>query len=128
MTVRLTPTESAPPPRPVATTPHPHDAGILPAAESRQELREARRLRRRTAWLCAAIVALCLALTIVAVSLARYRPVGPPAALAASGVPALVTGRTDPVPPAATAAPVADRTASAPVPSRGAPAPEGGNP
>ncbi len=125
MTVRLTPTESAPPPRPVATTPHPHDAGILPAAESRQELREARRLRRRTAWLCAAIVALCLALTIVAVSLARYRPVGPPAALAASGVPALVTGRTDPVP---RTVPVVVSVPSASVPIRGATAPEGGTP
>ena len=43
--------------------------------ESRVALREARRARRRTAWLCAAVVALALALTIVVVSLARIRPI-----------------------------------------------------
>lgn len=44
-------------------------------ADSRIALREARRVRRRTAWLCAAVVALALALTIVVVSLARTRPI-----------------------------------------------------
>ena len=42
--------------------------------DSRMALREARRIRRRTAWLCAAVVALALALTIAVVSLAKARP------------------------------------------------------
>ncbi len=124
MTVRLTPTESeTSPPQNAPAPPEPSADG-----GSRLALREARRQRRRTAWLCAAIVALCLGLTIVTVMLARYRPLTPSAALALPVVPRVVAGPPDPVPPAATAAPVADRTASAPVPSRGAPAPEGGNP
>ena len=43
--------------------------------DSRVALREARRVRRRTAWLCVAVVAVALALTIVVVSLARIRPI-----------------------------------------------------
>jgi hypothetical protein len=133
MTVRLTPTESGnpqPPPRPAP----PHTSGVLPpgdgpdapsapdgtGAETRRALREARRARRRTAWLCAAFVALCLGLTIVVVSLARYRPAGPPASLAA----AEVVVPSDPVPSAAAAV---DRVVSSD-PYRGAAAPEGGNP
>jgi len=44
------------------------------AGDSRIALREARQQRRRIAWICAAFVAVCLGLTIVAVSLARTRP------------------------------------------------------
>ena len=44
------------------------------SSDSRIALREARRQRRRIAWLCAAVVAVCLGLTIVVVSLARTRP------------------------------------------------------
>lgn len=43
-------------------------------SDSRIALREARRRRRRTAWLCAAVVVVCLGLTIAVVSLARTRP------------------------------------------------------
>jgi len=46
-------------------------------ADSRIALREARRQRRRTAWLCTAVVAICLGLTIMVVSLARTRPAPP---------------------------------------------------
>ena len=127
MTVRLTPTESeTPPPQNAPDPPEPSE----PSADrgSRPALREARRQRRRTAWLCAAVVALCLGLTIVTVTLARYRPLTPSAALPTAVVPRVVAGPPHPVPPDAPAAPVADRTVSAPVPFRGAPAPEGGNP
>ena len=47
------------------------------AGDSRIAHREARRQRRRTAWWCAAFVAVCLGLTIVVVSLARTRPAPP---------------------------------------------------
>jgi hypothetical protein len=101
------------------------------SADSRRALREAREHRRRVAWACAAVLALCLALTIVMVTLARYRSVPP------SGSAAV----TSPLPPSsslsatadvstfhqAAATPV-DRTVRSPVPSRGAPVPEGGNP
>ncbi len=134
MTVRLNPTESDSPPPQVTAPPegvapapgatagdvperHDRDGRMAPAADSRRSLRESRRQRRRAMWLCAAVVALCLALTIVVVTLARSRPVGPPAAWSAT--PSAV------VRPAATAV---DRVMSAPAPSRGAAAPEGGNP
>ncbi len=42
--------------------------------DTRRELREARRLRRRTLWLCAGVLALCLGLTALTVDLARSRP------------------------------------------------------
>jgi hypothetical protein len=49
-------------------------ANRVVTSESRIALREVRRQRRRTAWLCAAVVAGCLALTIIVVSLAQARP------------------------------------------------------
>jgi len=52
--------------------------------EGRRALREARRQRRRTTWLCAAVVAVCLALTIVVVILARDRPAATPGVLGAT--------------------------------------------
>jgi hypothetical protein len=84
--------------------------------DSRVTLREARRARRRTAWLCAAVVALALALTIVVVSLARSRPV--PQSSAPMGTP--VTARMLAAHPPVRPAP--------PVPFPGAHAPEGGTP
>ncbi len=98
---------------PGATDPPPAGTpGDHGASDTRIALREARRQRRRTAWLCAAVVAVCLALTIVVVSLARNRP--PPS----SGV---LTAY----------APVSFTPASASMlatnPHPGAPAPEGGN-
>ena len=143
MTVRLTPTESdTTPPPPVPAPPLRGDSSVTapdaptegpvdpppgdpapasdagPAADSRRAVRESRRQRRRTAWLCAAVVAACLALTIVVVMLARDRPAAPPSALAPAshGRPLLV--------PAATL----DRAVRPTVPTHGAPAPEGGNP
>ena len=80
--------------------------------DSRIALREARRQRRRTAWLCAAVVALCLALTIVVVSLARTRPAPSSGTLSA---------------PSAVSTPVSGSLLSAD-PHLGAPASEGGNP
>ncbi len=56
----------------------PEDSDSGASGDSRRVLRESRRQRRRTAWLCAAVVALCLALTIAVVSLARYRPLPGP--------------------------------------------------
>jgi hypothetical protein len=98
----------------------PKYAGSPVAADGRRALREARRQRRRAMWLCAAFVALCLALTIVVVTLARYRPVGPSSALT---VTTTVPSAVVPTP-----APVVDRVPASTVPSRGAPASEGGNP
>jgi len=95
----------------------PSGAHESPAAvEGRRSLREARRQRRRAMWLCAAVVALCLALTIVVVMLARYRPVSTSSASATS------------VAHPSVAAPVVDHVLVATSPSRGAPAPEGGTP
>jgi len=118
MTVRLTPTESET--SPPQDAPDPAESSV--DRGSRLALRDARRHRRRTAWLCAAVVALCLGLTIVTVTLARYRPLTPSAALAPPVAPRVVAGPPDP------AAPVAARTVLAPVPSRAVPAPEGGKP
>jgi hypothetical protein len=62
----------------------PVDPAPVPSAEQgRRELRAARRQRRRLAALCAAFVAVCLALTLLVVTLARDRapsPQGAPAA------------------------------------------------
>ena len=77
-------------------------------ADSRVALREARRVRRRTAWLCAAVVALALALTITVVSLARTRPIPQSSGPLDSSTTALVL-----VPS---------------IPNPGATAPEGGTP
>jgi len=85
------------------------------SADSRVALREARRQRRRVAWLCAAIVAICLALTIAVVSMARNRPAPTSGSVAWS---ALVVPSTD-----------ANGGMALPhEPFPGAPAPEGGNP
>ena len=81
--------------------------------DSRVALREARRQRRRTAWLCAAVVAVCLGLTIVVVSLARTRP-APPGIVAS-------------YPFASPSIPVPGGTSLLSDPHPGAPAPEGGN-
>ena len=89
----------------VDSTPRPPGAVT---ADSRVALREARRVRRRTAWLCAAVVALALALTIVVVSLARTRP---------------IPHSSGPVASAATA-PILVPS----VPTPGATAPDGGTP
>jgi len=86
------------------------------APDSRVTLREARRARRRTAWLCAAVVALALALTIVVVSLARSRPVPQSSAPMGTPVTARMLAARPPVRPAP------------PVPFPGAHAPEGGTP
>ena len=145
MTVRLTPTESdTPPPQPVtaptnATVTGPGAAGAAQTpdangthatSDSRRAIREVRRQRRRTAWLCAAFVALCLGLTIVVVSLARDRPVTPPASVAAAAVVPPGPVLTAAVPSTAVPSTVVPSTVvpSTVVPSRGAPPPEGGNP
>ena len=140
MTVRLTPSESDSAPSP--QVPSPPDPGVTPVTspdlrgpdstvasapgdatqeiaepsgtDSRIALRDARRQRRRTAWLCAAVVAISLGLTIVVVSLARTRP--------APG-PGVVVSLAVPVP--STALPGSTPLPSDPSP--GAPAPEGGN-
>ena len=83
--------------------------------DSRVALRDARRQRRRVGWLCAAIVAICLALTIVVVSLARNRPAPTPGAVVSS---ALFVPSNDAI----------GSMALAHDPFSGAPAPEGGNP
>lgn len=93
--------------------------GVPPAADSRIALRDARRQRRRTAWLCAAIVALCLGLTIAVVSLARNRPAPFSGVVASSALPPGFTVLS-------THAPGSTLLSSEPSP--GASAPEGGNP
>ncbi|MGD0880682.1 MAG: hypothetical protein ABSB09_03800 [Acidimicrobiales bacterium] len=127
MTVRLTPTEESrlttapqvPPP------PGPSDVQVTTsqeAADGRRALREARRRRRRTTWICAAFVAVCLALTIVVVTLARYRPAPPLPSVGA------IASSVHPSPSALTptAGSQADSTVLSPAPSLGAAAPEGG--
>ena len=105
-----------------AEVPPPDHEGAVdssPATDSRIALRDARRQRRRTAWLCAAILAVCLGLTIVVVSLARTRPAPSPGAAATS---AFASDFAVP----STHAPGSPTLPSQPSP--GAPAPEGGNP
>ena len=128
MTVRLTPIESdSTPTAPVPAPPHLPDVPVTSPAsapgaptsggtppDSRIAVREARRTRRRTAWLCAAVVAAALALTIVVVILARDRPL--PAASAAT----VTLSAPSATPHGSTALPLG--------PSPGAAAPEGGNP
>jgi hypothetical protein len=85
MTVRATPSESEEQPAGLAAPEHP-TAGPTPsspAPDSRRELRESRRLRRRTLWLCAAALTLCLGLTVLTVDLARSRPVPAPGTVSA---------------------------------------------
>ena len=77
MTVGMRPPETG-------TTPptHPGPVEQLPGAdptepaETRRELRMARRQRRHLATLCAIVVAVCLALTLLIVNLARDRAPG----------------------------------------------------
>ena len=112
MTVRLPPSESDSAPSP--QVPSPPDPGVTPVTspdslgpdsgasasgnvapevaepsgtDSRIALRDARRQRRRTAWLCAAVVAISLGLTIVVVSLARTRPAPGPGVVVSFAVP-----------------------------------------
>lgn len=124
MTVRLTPTESdstqasqvaAPPQSSGGTVTTPGTDDGAPGTDTRIGLREARRQRRRTAWMCAAVVAVCLGLTIVVVSLARTRPAPAPGAVISSAPAPLVQ---------TTAAP--GSTSLPGEPRSGAPAPEGG--
>ena len=77
--------------------------------ETRREVREARRRRRHLLAACAIVVAVCLVLTILIVSMARQRPSGLPASGGTEG-----RGR---------------RHHSAPdlIPSHGAVAPRGGH-
>ncbi len=88
------------------------------AGNSRITLREARRQRRRVAWLCVAVVAVSLGLTIVVVSLARSRPAPPAGVVATSSLTAFVVPST---PTHGSTPPPSD-------PRPGAPAPEGGKP
>ncbi len=135
MSVRLTPIESGTtPPTPVPAPPESSEHQVTdqedgvaavarraPATDSRIALREARRARRRTAWLCAAVVALALALTIVVVSLARNRPTPSSSAVlaAARSAHTAATPSAHPAAPGSTPLPA--------IPSLGAAAPEGGN-
>jgi hypothetical protein len=127
MTVRLTPTEeSRLTPAPQVPSPaSPSVAQVTTsqeAADGRRALRETRRRRRRTTWICAAFVAVCLALTIVVVSLARYRPTPP---LPSVGVIA-TSVRPNPSTLTPTTGSPADSTVLPSAPSLGATAPEGG--
>jgi hypothetical protein len=86
--------------------------------DSRITLREARRQRRRVAWLCVAVVVISLGLTIVVVSLARSRPAPSAGVVAPSSITALVVPST----------PTLGSTSPPSYPHPGAPAPEGGKP
>ena len=102
---------------PEAVTPQPVPTGSGSRVADRKALRAARRTRRNLAILCGLVVAVCLALTILIVDMARNRPPG-----------AEIT-----VPVSAASAPEpADRShhlsADSIIPNRGASAPEGGNP
>jgi len=103
----------------------PADLEAPAGADSRRALREARARRRRIAWMSVAVVALCLALTIVAVTLARYRTAAPSVPTTNSTVSSAHAALPTVNPPNPA---LVDRSVRSPVPSRGAPAPEGGNP
>ncbi|MGA2837468.1 MAG: hypothetical protein ABSF84_12805 [Acidimicrobiales bacterium] len=126
MTVRLTPSESELTPTPqVPPQPDPSVVQVTTteeAADGRRALREARRRRRRTTWICAAFVALCLALTIVVVTLARYRtaPTLPSVGAIATSIHPDPSGLPPP------AGPRIDSTVLPSTSSLGAAAPEGG--
>jgi hypothetical protein len=94
----------------------PEDGGSG-GGDTRIALREARRQRRRVAWWCAAVVAVCLGLTIAVVSLARTRPAPSPGVVESSTLTALVVPSTP--------APGSPTLPSDP--HLGAPASEGGN-
>lgn len=81
-----------PPQAPVVEEPGPGSAtelepGSEPTMASRSELRAARRQRRRLMVVCAVVIAVCLALTIVVVGLARNRVAG------SQSLPSVRTGR-----------------------------------
>ena len=63
------------------------ELGSEPTMASRSELRAARRQRRRLMVVCAVVIAVCLALTIVVVGLARNRVAG------SQSLPSVGTGR-----------------------------------
>ena len=63
------------------------EPGSEPTTASRSELRAARRQRRRLMVVCAVVIAVCLALTIVVVGLARNRVAG------SQSLPSVGTGR-----------------------------------
>ena len=130
MTVRSIPTGSGTPPPPtVQQSPGLGDAPVTPSADAaatgaasapvvdgRRTLREARRRRRRTAWLCVAVVAVCFGLAVLVVSLARDRPLPGPAVVSAGAAVRPAPVGADPnLPPSA-------------LRSSGAPAPEGAHP
>ena len=97
-------------------TGHPGEGGSG-GGDTRIALREARRQRRRVAWWCAAVVAVCLGLTIAVVSLARNRPAPSPGVVASSTLTTLVVPST----------PAHGSPTLSSDPHLGAPAPEGGN-
>jgi len=105
MTVGTTPTESG--------TGAPLIDPTAEHVEGRQALRAARRQRRRIAIGCALVVALCLAVTLVIVGIARDRTTGGPQ----TEVPGVLTG-SDQVDLRTTHHP--------PIEDHGAPAPTGG--
>ncbi|HUD15982.1 MAG TPA: hypothetical protein VMQ59_01920 [Acidimicrobiales bacterium] len=106
MTVGTTPTESG--------TVAPSIDPTAEHVEGRQALRAARRQRRRIAIGCALVVALCLAVTLVIVGIARDRTTGGPQTV----VPGVLTGSHQVDLPTAAHHP--------PTESHGAPAPTGG--
>ncbi len=95
------------------------DGGEVPGGDlptdSRRNLRVARQQRRRLSILCAVLVAVCLAVTILIVSLARTRTSGP-----TTVVPAWALSAPSPAP--ASVVPTIHR-----IVSHGATAPEGAN-
>ena len=120
MTVRMTQTESGSTPQsdaPHQNHPEPTSSGASePRTDGRRALRQARRHRRRLAVGCAVLVAVCLALTILIVDLARNRTVGPQGAAPTSM----------PASPGPIVRPSALLMLQA-IETRGATAPEGGN-
>lgn len=80
------------------------------ARETRKEVREARHRRRQLMVACAIVVAACLVLTILIVTMARQRP---------SGLPAPTASRAEAV--------ASYRSAPVPTPSHSAVAPQGGH-
>jgi len=78
----------------------PVPAAVDPPADGRRALRQARSQRRRTALLCAVVLIVCLALTLLIVGLARDRAAPPAAVLSFAPVPAPTSATpTVPVPP-----------------------------
>jgi hypothetical protein len=80
------------------------------ARETRREVREARHRRRQLMVACAVVVAACLVLTILIVTMARQRP---------SGLPVQTAPRAEAV--------ATYRSAPVPTPNHGAVAPQGGH-